>query len=78
MDSMKSFIISNFHVDLESKSESEKQYFITGYISTTDLDRVNDIVTPNCLSDMLSQLKGKNIKLDIEHEVLKGNKVRKN
>lgn len=75
MDSMKSFIISNFHVDLESKSESEKQYFITGYISTTDLDRVNDIVTSDCLSDMLSQLKGKNIKLDIEHEVLKGNKV---
>ena len=56
---------------IESKGldgNSQKNYFVTGYISTKDLDLYNDIVTEDCLKDMLNQLKTKNIKLDVEHE----------
>jgi len=41
---------------LEFKSE-EGNYYFTGYLSTFDLDLVNDIVTPSCMQDMLTQIK---------------------
>jgi len=46
------------------------RYFVTGYISTPDVDLVNDLVTPQALAEMLQQLKGGTIplKLDVEHE----------
>ena len=49
--------------------------FVEGYISTGDKDLVNDIITPNCLIDMLSQLQDRTIKLDVEHESFKGRGV---
>ena len=40
---------------LEFKSEDGKYYF-RGYLSTPDIDLVNDMVTPECMSDMLGQI----------------------
>ena len=40
---------------LEFKSEDGKYYF-KGYLSTPDLDYVNDLVTPDCMKDMVSQI----------------------
>jgi HK97 family phage prohead protease len=48
--------------------KGKKQHYVTGYISTKDLDLVNDIVTEECMQDMVSQLVGNNIKLDVDHE----------
>ena len=45
---------------------------VSGYITTGDKDLVNDIVTPNCMVDMLNQLRERNIKLDVEHESFRG------
>jgi len=50
-----------------------KKYYVTGYISTKDIDISNDIVTQECLEDMLTQLKSKKIKLDVEHEAYRDN-----
>jgi len=52
----------------EINTKGDKKYYVTGYISTSDLDSVNDIVTKECLMDMVKQLKSRTIKLDIEHE----------
>lgn len=60
-------------VSNEFKSTDGEQ--IEGYISTGDKDLVNDIVTPNCMVDMLKQLQDRNIKLDIEHESFIGDGV---
>lgn len=57
---------------LELKSEGEN-FFVEGYISTSDLDLVNDVVTKACLLDMAEQMKQRNIKFDVEHESFRGN-----
>lgn len=54
-----------------TNDEGIKEYYIEGYISTKDLDRVNDIVTDAALDDMVKQLKTRTIKLDVEHEAWK-------
>ena len=54
------------------EGKAGKTYYLTGYISTSDKDRVNDIVTPECLDDMVKQLISQKIKVDVEHEALKG------
>lgn len=45
-------------------------YFVRGYISHEGVDLVNDYVTPECLQDMVSQIKGKSVsvKLGKDHE----------
>jgi len=40
---------------LEFKSEDGKYYF-KGYLSTGDIDLVNDLVTPECMKDMMTQI----------------------
>ena len=50
------------------------RYFVKGYIDTGDLDLVNDIVTRGCMTDIQSQLKARNIKLDLDHESLRKGK----
>lgn len=40
---------------LEFKSEDGKYYF-KGYLSTPDIDLVNDLVTPECMKDMMTQI----------------------
>jgi len=49
-----------------------KSFFVEGYISTGDLDLVNDIVTKGCMDDMFGQFDGRSIKLDFEHEAFRG------
>ncbi len=65
-----------FYTDtIQFKSEETEEgtnYFIEGYISTKDIDLVNDIVTENALNSMLEQLKNRNIKIDFEHEAFRG------
>lgn len=64
------FIFSSGPVELK---EEGKDFFVEGYISTSDLDLVNDIVTKSCILDMAEQMKKRTIKLDIEHESFRGN-----
>ena len=52
----------------QTETKGGKDYFVTGYISTKDRDLVNDVVSEEALSSMLSQINNKNIKLDVEHE----------
>lgn len=49
-----------------------KDYFVEGYISSGNLDLVNDIVTKDCMTDMMEQFDGRTIKLDFEHEAFRG------
>lgn len=53
---------------IETKSNGERVPYVQGYVSTPEMDIYNDIVTQECLDDMLLQIKSGNIKLDVEHE----------
>lgn len=46
--------------------------YVEGYLSTSDKDLVNDIVTPHCLVDMLQQLQNRPVTVDVEHESFRG------
>lgn len=74
---IKSYISYLQFSDFELKTEDNKDIYITGKISTSALDRVNDIVSNECLNDMIEQLKNNNIKLDIEHSLF-SNQEREN
>ncbi len=68
--------LDNFYTDSIAtevvETKTGKEYFITGYISTHDRDLVDDIVTENCMEDMLTQIKSGNIKIDIDHATWRG------
>ena len=64
------FIFSSGPVELKEEGED---FFVEGYISTSDLDLVNDIVTKECIINMAEQMKARTIKLDVEHESFRGN-----
>lgn len=64
-----SFIFTSENLELKSEGEN---FFVEGYISTSDLDQVNDIVTKACLLDMAEQMKNRVIKFDVEHESFRG------
>ena len=69
MSNTKSYTFFTDEVGYEEiETKGGKDYFVTGYISTKGRDLVNDIVSENALSQMLSQINHKNIKLDVEHE----------
>lgn len=53
----------------EVDTKGDKEYYITGYISTKDKDLVNDVVSDKALDGMLRQIQSKNIKLDVDHEI---------
>ena len=57
------------------EGKNGKEYFVTGYISTGDVDLVNDVVTKNCSDSILNQFKDRTIKLDFEHEAFRGKSV---
>ena len=57
------------------EGKNGKEYFVTGYISTGDVDLVNDVVTKNCSDSMLNQFKDRTIKLDFEHEAFRGKSI---
>lgn len=54
------------------EEKGEQKVFLEGFLSTSDPDLVNDIVTKNCLESMQRQILERNIKLDIEHEAFRG------
>lgn len=60
-----------FEVSIERKGDMEEVH-LDGFISTTDQDLVNDIVTKKCLEEMKDQILKRNLKLDIEHEAFRG------
>ena len=64
-----SFIFSSDNIEIKNEGEN---FFVEGYISTSDLDLVNDIVTKSCLLDMAEQMKKRTIKFDVEHESFRG------
>ena len=64
------FIFSSGPVELKKEGED---FFVEGYISTSDLDLVNDVVTKGCIMDMAEQMRERTIKLDVEHESFRGN-----
>ena len=64
-----SFIFTSEPISLKNEGEN---FFVEGYISTSDLDQVNDIVTKACLLDMAEQMKSRTIKFDVEHESFRG------
>lgn len=57
----------------EVEYKDGKKHYVTGYISTKDIDLYNDLVTERGMADMLHQLKSKKIKLDVEHEAWRDN-----
>jgi len=57
----------------EVETKSGKDFYVSGYISTGDIDLVNEVVTDNCMKSMLEQLKSRNITLDYDHEAFRNN-----
>lgn len=57
------------------EEKGEQKIFLEGFLSTSDLDLVNDIVTKSCLESMKTQILDRNIKLDIEHESFRGSSI---
>ena len=56
----------------ELGTKGGKKYYVTGYISTDEVDRANEIVTKGCMKSMLQQIKAGNVKLDVEHSTFTG------
>ena len=52
--------------------KGERNYFVTGYISTDEIDRANEVVTREAMKSMVEQIKAGNVKLDIEHSTFTG------
>ncbi len=70
----KSFKFLTNYVDWsEIGHKGNKEYYVTGYISTDELDRSQEIVTKDAMADMVTQLKTGNIKLDVEHSTFGDN-----
>lgn len=58
--------------EFEVKSEvvdNEKEYYLTGYISSNQRDLGGDVVTDSAIEGMVEQLKSGKVKVDIEHEI---------
>ena len=51
----------------ESELKGNKEYFVEGFVSTTDVDDFNEIVTENAQNKIVSEIKGKVITMDIGH-----------
>lgn len=73
--SFNSDTISYYTQIVETKSGRQKKYFVTGYISTGDVDIVNDIVTAKGMQSLLRQIQEKTITIDYDHETFRDNKT---
>lgn len=58
---------------IEVKSNGVKNYFLEGFVSTTDPDLVNDIVTEEGQEVIINQMNGRNITVDDDHESYRDN-----
>jgi HK97 family phage prohead protease len=61
----------NVYVFCTNELKALDEEYVEGYIATPDQDLYNDVVTPNCMLDMVRQINSGNIKCDWEHETLK-------
>ena len=52
----------------EATIKGKKRFFVEGYISTTDLDESNEVVTLKAQQDIVEQVRGRVITMDVEHE----------
>jgi hypothetical protein len=69
------FYANNIQVKSFFDEKAKKQrYMVGGYISTGDLDLVNDIATEDCRRDLSEQFKGRKIKLDYDHETIRADR----
>jgi HK97 family phage prohead protease len=50
----------------------DQNYYVTGFISTDEVDLYSEVVAPEAMKSMIEQLKSGNIKLDVEHDTFKG------
>lgn len=65
------FYIRDIQSKSETKSDGSLKYKVKGYIDSSDLDKVNDIVTKSCMEDISNQMSKSTIKLDYDHETLR-------
>ena len=73
---MEPFIFYTNGINAKSEFDEEnniQRYFIEGHVTTSDLDLVNDVVTKECMDDLSAQFKTRSVKLDFDHETLRGN-----
>jgi len=56
----------------ETGCKAGKEHYVTGFISTDELDRAKEIVTEEAMLDMVAQVKSGNVKLDVEHSTFVG------
>jgi len=50
----------------------EQSYYVTGFISTDEVDLYNEVVTKDAMKSMMGQLSKGDVKLDVEHDTFKG------
>jgi len=52
------------------ETKAGKDYYVTGYAATDEIDLVNDMVTKEAMQEMLGQINNGSVpvKIDIEHE----------
>lgn len=74
---IKPFVFYSNKLDFKSfvNEKGVKEYHVGGHSSTDDLDLVNDIMTKECQESMNTQFAMRSIKLDFEHETLRGRDI---
>jgi phage head maturation protease len=70
-----SFVTDSLTYEIVGLKGREKQHYVTGYISTEDVDAANEMVVREAMIDMAEQLKSGSVKLDIEHEYFRDDAV---
>jgi len=71
----KPFVFYSDKIEAKSyfdQKAKKKKYSVKGYVTSGDLDLVNDILTKGCMKDIDSQMGGRVLKLDYDHETIKG------
>lgn len=58
-----------------AKSKNGKKVYVTGYISTGEIDLYNDLVTPSAMKSMLRQIMESTITIDYDHEAFRENET---
>ena len=68
----KQMIAKNISFNEVEHIKSGKDAYITGYLTSNDLDLQNEIIDAGAMESIESQLKSGNIKLDIDHSSFRG------
>jgi HK97 family phage prohead protease len=56
-------------MEVITKAGTDKKYYVEGYFSTIDEDLAMETLTESAQQDILTQIKGRTITFDVEHEV---------